>query len=128
MCVCVCVWGGGGGGVGVCEMCSISVNVSVCTCTECMCTFWDKVTGSADNQNTKVDQHISIVAVVFRSMYNECVSSFLVVQFKFFGIWPHAHRQTDRQTYTLQCSPVGVGLAQARPTNTSCATINLPIH
>ena len=41
------------------------------------------MTGSADKQNAKVDQHISIVGVVFRSMYNACVPSFLFVQFKF---------------------------------------------
>ena len=107
----MCGGGGGGGGrVGVCEMCSISVNVSVCTCTECLCTFWDKVTGSADKQNAKVDQHISIVGVVFRSMYTACVPSFLFVQLKFL-VYGLTH--TDRQTYTcvLQCSPAGVGLA-----------------
>ena len=61
-----------------------------------MCTFWDKVTGSADKQNTKVDQHISIAGVVFRSMYNACVPSFLFVQFKFlvYGL-----TNTDRHTH-----------------------------
>ena len=39
---------------------------------------------------------------------------------KIFGIWPHANRQTDRQTYTriLQCCHAGVGLTHARPNYT----------